>query len=71
MKHFGLLGEHLGHSLSPKFHGEIMEQRKIHGDYTLVELPKETVVQDFLAIKATNKFTGLNVTIPYKQTVMP
>ena len=71
MKHFGLLGEKLGHSMSPKFHGQIMEQRGIDGDYTLVELPKETVEQDFLSIKKEKSFTGLNVTIPYKQTVMP
>lgn len=71
MKHFGLLGEHLGHSLSPKLHADIMRQRGIDGDYTLVELPKETVEQDFLTIKNEKYFTGLNVTIPYKQTVMP
>ena len=71
MKHFGLLGEHLGHSLSPKLHGQIMEERNIEGDYTLVELPKDTVEQDFLNIKKEKKYHGLNVTIPYKQTVMP
>ena len=71
MKHFGLLGEHLGHSLSPKLHGQIMEERNIDGDYTLVEFPKDTVEQDFLALKKEKKYHGLNVTIPYKQTVMP
>jgi len=71
MKHFGLLGEHLGHSLSPKLHADIMEQRGIDGDYTLVELPRDTVDQDFEAIKASKHYIGLNVTIPYKQTVIP
>lgn len=71
MKHFGLLGEHLGHSLSPKLHADIMEQRGIKGDYMLVELPRDTVEQDFLAIKESKHYTGLNVTIPYKQTVIP
>ncbi|MBQ8590711.1 MAG: shikimate dehydrogenase [Firmicutes bacterium] len=71
MKHFGLLGEHLGHSLSPQLHKIIMFERHIEGDYTLVELPRETVEQDFLKIKSERRYTGLNVTIPYKQTVMP
>lgn len=71
MKHFGLLGEHLGHSLSPQLHAQIMEKRNIDGDYTLVELPKDTVEQEFLTIKNEKKYHGLNVTIPYKQTVMP
>ena len=71
MKHFGLLGEHLGHSLSPQLHAKIMEERNIDGDYTLVELPKDTVEQDFLAIKNEKRYHGLNVTIPYKQTVIP
>lgn len=58
---FGLLGERLGHSFSPAIH------RKLAGyDYQLVELPPEEV-EPFLR---TGRFRGLNVTIPYKKTVM-
>ena len=71
MLHFGLLGEHLGHSLSPEFHGKIMKERTMEGDYTLIELPKDTFDEDFLTIRKAEKYRGLNVTIPYKQTVMP
>lgn len=70
MKHFGLLGEHLGHSLSPRLHAQIMKERSIQGDYSLIPLPQATFTQDFLSIKAQRYYTGLNVTIPYKQTVM-
>ena len=58
---FGLLGERLGHSFSPAIH------RQLAGyDYRLVELPPEEV-EPFLRAW---RFRGLNVTIPYKKTVM-
>ena len=58
---FGLLGERLGHSFSPAIH------RQLAGyDYQLVELPPEEV-EPFLR---AGRFRGLNVTIPYKKTVM-
>ena len=58
---YGLLGEHLGHSFSPAIHKQL-------GDYSyqLIELPPDQV-GEFL--RAGN-FRGLNVTIPYKKTVM-
>ncbi len=71
MPHFGLLGEHLGHSLSPRLHEEIMKQRGISGSYTLIELPRDTFCAEFRSLQATGRYRGLNVTIPYKQTVMP
>ena len=59
---YGLLGEHLPHSHSPKIHSLLGNKR-----YALFEKEK-TAVASFL--KERN-FLGINVTIPYKQTVMP
>lgn len=58
----GLIGEHLPHSFSPEIH-------KLIGDYTyeLCELTPEEV-GPFLEKR---DFRAINVTIPYKQTVMP
>ena len=58
---YGLLGERLGHSFSPAIHRQL-------GDYSyqLVELPPDQVGPFLQA----GKFRGLNVTIPYKKTVM-
>lgn len=58
----GLLGAKLGHSYSPQIHSHL-------GDYSYVLLEKspeelETFIQN-------NDFSGLNVTIPYKSTVIP
>lgn len=59
---YGLLGEKLPHSHSPKIHKMLGNP-----DYALFEKEKDQVA-DFLAAR---EFTGINVTIPYKQTVMP
>lgn len=61
-KKFGLLGRKLGHSFSPKIHSLL-------GDYPydLFEVEPEDV-EDFLC---RGDFSGLNVTIPYKKTVIP
>ena len=58
---FGLLGEHLGHSFSPAIHRQLGSY-----DYQLVELSPDQV-GPFLQ---GGNFRGLNVTIPYKKTVM-
>ena len=59
---YGLLGEKLGHSFSPQLH------RALAGyDYRLLPTPREEVEELF----RRRDFRGLNVTIPYKQTVMP
>ena len=58
----GLLGGKLGHSFSPQIHGALADYR-----YTLWEKSPEEL-DDFLK---NGDFTGLNVTIPYKQDVMP
>lgn len=59
---YGLLGKVLAHSFSPEIHGLIGNY-----DYKLIEL-NEDEVEDFLKKRS---FKGINVTIPYKQTVMP
>ena len=59
---FGLLGKKLGHSYSPQLHRELGGY-----DYGLFEKPPEEL-EDFLL---SGDFQGINVTIPYKQTVLP
>jgi len=59
---YGLIGKTLGHSFSPEVHRCFADY-----DYRLIELPEEQV-GTFLKMRA---FDGLNVTIPYKRTVMP
>ena len=58
----GLLGETLGHSYSPMIHHELGEY-----DYRLFEVPKA----DLDAFLCSDRWDGLNVTIPYKEQVIP
>ncbi len=59
---YGLLGRKLGHSYSPAIHGLLGTY-----PYTLLEVEPEQLA-DFLQ---KGDFTGLNVTMPYKQAVIP
>lgn len=58
----GLLGEKLGHSYSPQIHSMLADY-----EYKLFEKSPEEL-EDFLK---NGEFDGLNVTIPYKKSVMP
>lgn len=59
---YGLIGEKLGHSFSREIH------KSLRGyDYELRELRPDEV-REFLVKR---EFRGINVTIPYKETVIP
>ncbi len=59
---YGLIGEHLPHSFSPEIHKRIGDYR-----YEIKELSPEEL-GPFLEKR---DFKGINVTIPYKQAVIP
>ena len=69
MKHYGLIGEKLGHSLSRPIHEAIFREMGIDADYRIIEIPKNEFVPRVQALLAT--LDGFNITIPYKQDVMP
>ncbi len=58
----GLLGRKLGHSYSPMIHKHL-------GDYSFSLFEKEP--EELEAFLREGDFTGINVTIPYKKTVIP
>ncbi len=59
---YGLLGRTLSHSFSPPIHKALADY-----DYRLFEMEEEALA----ALIRRPDIGGLNVTIPYKQTVMP
>lgn len=59
---YGLIGEKLGHSYSKELHNQIGDY-----DYILREIPRDEVP----AFMTAKDFKGINVTIPYKETVIP
>ena len=70
MKQFGLIGYPLSHSFSKKYFSEKFEKASItDAHYELYELKS---LQDFKSwMNTVSDLKGLNVTIPYKQEVIP
>ncbi len=62
MERFGLLGEHLGHSLSPQIH-------RFFGDYPYELIEKQP--EELKAFFHRPAYRAVNVTIPYKKAVIP
>ena len=62
MTRYGLIGEKLGHSYSKLIHEKLADYT-----YDLIPLSKEEFT-DFMEKK---EFSAINVTIPYKQAVIP
>ena len=59
---YGLIGEKLGHSFSKTVHSKIADY-----DYELLEIAKP----DLDLFMQKRDFCGINVTIPYKEAVIP
>lgn len=69
MRKLGLIGYPLGHSFSKKYYQDKFIKENIAGiDYDLYPLPQ---IADFSDIIQDPAFYGVNVTIPYKQSVIP
>ena len=66
---YGLLGEKLSHSYSPIVHKFVFEQLNIDATYELLECDVEGLKYYIDELRKGN-YTGFNVTIPYKKTVM-
>lgn len=66
MKKYGLIGKSLGHSFSKAFFTDYFLKNQIAAEYTNFELAE---ISDFNKIKS--ECEGFNVTIPYKEAVIP
>lgn len=71
MRCFGLIGRVLGHSFSAKYFAEKFEREGLSAEcaYGLYELESIELVEDF--VRNTPGLVGFNVTIPYKQQIIP
>ena len=59
---YGCIGEHLTHSFSREIHGQLQDY-----PYRLKEIPRDQLD----AFMQQRDFSAINVTIPYKQAVLP
>lgn len=69
-KIFGLIGYPVKHSLSPLMHNAAFKALNLDARYELFEL-KPQELENFLKSLSQKNIYGLNVTIPYKEQVIP
>lgn len=62
---YGLIGHPLGHSFSARFFAEKFEREGIEATYRNFDL------EDISEVEQLRSLDGFNVTIPYKQAIMP
>ncbi len=68
MKIYGLIGEKLNHSFSMDYFTELFKTNDITAAYLNFELEN---ISDVSEILERADITGLNVTIPYKEAILP
>ena len=69
-KIFGIIGKPLKHSLSPTLHNYWFKKYKIDANYVLIETEEKEIKKTIEKIK-NKEIQGLNITLPYKQKVIP
>ena len=67
MKEFGLIGKSLRHSFSATFFTEKFVREHVEATYSLFQIEN---IDAFPALVSAHNFQGLNVTIPYKETII-
>ena len=69
MQKYGLIGYPLKHSFSIGYFNEKFKAENIDAEYVNFEIPR---IEDFMEVIEENpNLCGLNVTIPYKEQVIP
>lgn len=66
---YGLLGKKLSHSLSAGYFNHKFEEGNINAEYRNFEIPDISRLPELIA--SLPNLNGLNVTIPYKEVVIP
>lgn len=67
-KQYGLIGYPLEHSFSPDYFNTKFKNGRIDADYKTYPLNN---IKEFAALISKVDFSGLNVTIPYKEAILP
>ena len=70
MKKYGIIGKPIKHSLSPLLHNYWLKKYKVVAEYSLLEI-EENKIKNTLDKIRSGLISGINVTLPYKQKVIP
>lgn len=66
----GLIGHPVAQSKSPLIHDYWMRKYGIAGEYNLIDTP-EGALEDTVKRLITEGYSGFNVTVPYKEAILP
>ena len=69
-KSFAIIGDPIAHSLSPVLHNYWFKKYNINAEYSLLNI-KEKDLESVVSKIRNRELSGLNVTLPYKQKVIP
>ena len=70
IKKYFVIGNPIDHSLSPKLQNYWLKENNINALYDKIEL-NENDLEKFIKDIKQQKITGCNVTVPFKQAVIP
>lgn len=65
-----VIGHPINHSKSPLIHTHWIKQYDLNGTYEAIDIAPETLKEGIDTL-ITNGFSGFNVTIPHKETILP
>ena len=69
-KNFGIIGSPIKHSLSPVLHNYWFEKYKLNARYSIIEI-EDSELPDVIKKIKNKDLDGLNVTLPFKQKIVP
>ncbi len=69
-KKFGIIGNPIKHSLSPVLHNYWFNKYKIDATYSIIDTEEKELIDIVKQIK-DEKLVGINITLPYKQKIVP
>ena len=70
MKKYLVIGNPINHSLSPKLHNYWIKENNINAIYDK-KLLDENNIQEIIEEVKNEKIHGINVTVPFKKSVIP
>ena len=70
MKKYIVIGNPIGHSLSPKLHNHWIKENNIDAIYDKKHLDESDIKKIVLEVKKGN-IDGINVTVPFKKFIIP
>src|SRR5690625_2492178 len=71
MYRLGLIGYPIQHSLSPWIHNHFLKRAQLQGTYELIEISPHDSFEHAIQQLKKRDLDGFNITVPYKQHIIP